>query len=416
MSAMTSEPANASAGGSTSGSFGAPSVTVTRRVHGRTGHVGTVRGQSARQIDRHDGPRGRVQIGHDRLREPGQRRVEPRPEQRVHDDVRAEHVRAVQLPRGGIADLDDVHAEIAQHVEVRARVAFHVGRLADEIHADVEVPLDERARDDEAVAAVVAASAEHGDAHGREALERRLHRGDDLAAGVFHEHDRRHADLLDRAAIGFAHLFGREHAHAGEVLRGRSPSVYPCARLAQLRMNAVVFVNGTIADADRASIPVFDHGFLFGEGIYETLRTYGREPFLFDRHLRRLRHSASLLALDVPWSDADLLADVRKTMAAQPGLTGSSGAEEAYIRILVTRGVGELSYNPAACPQPSLVIIVKPFPGQPERTFSQGIKIALVSVRRNHPQALNPQIKSQQPASTTRSRCRKRFGAAPKRR
>jgi branched-chain amino acid aminotransferase len=159
-------------------------------------------------------------------------------------------------------------------------------------------------------------------------------------------------------------------------------------------MNAVVFVNGTIADADRASVPVFDHGFLFGEGIYETLRTYGREPFLFDRHLRRLRHSASMLALDVPWSDADLLADVRRTMAAQPGLTGSSGAEEAYIRILVTRGVGELSYNPAACPQPSLVIIVKPFPGQPERTFSQGIKIALVSVRRNHPQALNPQIKS----------------------
>lgn len=153
-------------------------------------------------------------------------------------------------------------------------------------------------------------------------------------------------------------------------------------------MNAVVFVNGTITDADRASVAVFDHGFLFGEGIYETLRTYGREPFLFDRHVRRLRNSASLLALDVPWSDADLLANARKTMAALPGL------DEAYIRILVTRGVGELSYNPAACPQPSLVIIVKPFPGQPERTFSQGIKIALVSVRRNHPQALNPLIKS----------------------
>ncbi len=153
-------------------------------------------------------------------------------------------------------------------------------------------------------------------------------------------------------------------------------------------MKAVVFVNGTIADADRASVPVFDHGFLYGEGIYETLRTYAREPFLFDRHLRRLRHSASLLALDVPWSDASLLGDVKKTMAALPGL------DEAYIRILVTRGVGELTYNPAATPQPSLVIIVKPFPGQPERTFTQGIKIALVGVRRNHPQALNPLIKS----------------------
>ncbi len=67
---------------------------------------------------------------------------------------------------------------------------------------------------------------------------------------------------------------------------------------------------------------------------------------------------------------------------------------EAYIRILVTRGVGELSYNPAACPTPTLVIIVKPLPGQPARSFTEGIRIALVGVRRNHPQALNPLIKS----------------------
>jgi nitroreductase len=81
-------------------------------------------------------------------------------------------------------------------------------------------------------------------------------------------------------------------------------------------MNAVVFVNGTIADADRAAISIFDHGFLYGEGIYETLRTYGRQPFLFDRHMRRMRHSAELMRLDVPFADAALLADVEKTMAA----------------------------------------------------------------------------------------------------
>jgi branched-chain amino acid aminotransferase len=153
-------------------------------------------------------------------------------------------------------------------------------------------------------------------------------------------------------------------------------------------MNAVVYVNGRITDADHASVAVFDHGFLYGEGIYETLRTYGREPFLFDRHLARLRQSASLIALDVPFSDVDLLRHVRDTMAALPG------RDEAYIRILLTRGVGELSYNPAACLQPTLVIIVKPFPGQPARTFTQGIRVALVSVRRNHPHALNPLIKS----------------------
>jgi branched-chain amino acid aminotransferase len=153
-------------------------------------------------------------------------------------------------------------------------------------------------------------------------------------------------------------------------------------------MHAAVYVNGTISPADRASVPVFDHGFLYGEGVYETLRTYRREPFLFDRHMRRLHRSADMLALRVPDDDASMLAKVRQTMMAlaEPG--------EAYIRILVTRGVGELTYNPAACPKPTLVIIVKPFPGQPERTFTEGIRVALVRVRRNHPQALNPQIKS----------------------
>ena len=153
-------------------------------------------------------------------------------------------------------------------------------------------------------------------------------------------------------------------------------------------MNATVFVNGRISDASSASIPVFDHGFLFGEGVYETLRTYHGRPFLFDRHLRRLRQSAALMSLDVPGDDNGLLADVRKTMAAHAGL------EEAYIRILLTRGVGELTYNPAACPVPTVVIIVKPFVVPPARTFTEGIRVSLVSVRRNHPQALNPMIKS----------------------
>lgn len=153
-------------------------------------------------------------------------------------------------------------------------------------------------------------------------------------------------------------------------------------------MNATVYVNGRISDAASASIPVFDHGFLYGEGVYETLRTYGREPFLFGEHMARLRRSASLMALPVPWADDDLSARVRATMAAHAGL------DEAYIRILLTRGVGDLTYNPAACPAPSLVIIVKPFAAPAESTFTHGINVALVGVRRNHPTALDPQIKS----------------------
>ena len=147
-------------------------------------------------------------------------------------------------------------------------------------------------------------------------------------------------------------------------------------------------MNGRIADAAHASIPVFDHGFLYGEGVYETLRTYHRIPFLFDLHQERLRRSAALLSLPVPFTDDELLAQISTTMAAHRGLN------EAYIRVLLTRGVGELTYNPVACPNPTTVIIVKPFPEPPARTFTDGITVALVGVRRNHPAALNPMIKS----------------------
>jgi branched-chain amino acid aminotransferase len=154
-------------------------------------------------------------------------------------------------------------------------------------------------------------------------------------------------------------------------------------------MAAVVYVNGTIRPAEEAVIPVLDHGFLFGEGIYETLRTYDRRPFLLERHLKRLRHSAELMALDVPWPDEDLARRIDETMRAHPSLL-----DEAYIRMLVTRGVGELSYDPAACPAPTLVIIVMPFVPHPARTVTDGIAVALVPIRRNHPEALDPAIKS----------------------
>ena len=149
-------------------------------------------------------------------------------------------------------------------------------------------------------------------------------------------------------------------------------------------MSAVVYVNGKISDAATATVPVFDHGFLYGEGIYETLRTYRRRPFLFERHMRRLRQSAGLMALDVPYSDEELRARMDETVAAHTHLRQGSGGQEeaeAYIRVLLTRGVGELTYNPAATPKPSLVIIVKPFPAPPERTFAEGIRLALVNAR-----------------------------------
>jgi branched-chain amino acid aminotransferase len=153
-------------------------------------------------------------------------------------------------------------------------------------------------------------------------------------------------------------------------------------------IRGAVYVNGTIARAEDASIPVYDHGFLYGEGVYETLRTYNRVPFLYDRHLRRLRASASYLQLDVPFSDEILATWIGDTMAA------AGDMEEAYIRVLLTRGVGELTYDIGATPVPSLVIIVKPLEEPPARVFSDGIRIALVPILRNHPGSVNPIIKS----------------------
>ena len=139
-------------------------------------------------------------------------------------------------------------------------------------------------------------------------------------------------------------------------------------------MAARVNVNGRVSDGQHAVISVFDHGFLYGEGVYETLRTYNGQPFLFERHMRRLRNSAGMLALDVPLPDAQIDARFRETMRAA-GL-GDSSSREAYIRILVTRGVGELTVDPA-----------------PE-VFARGVMVALVPIVRNHPGSVNPLIKS----------------------
>ncbi|HEV3141336.1 MAG TPA: aminotransferase class IV [Vicinamibacterales bacterium] len=157
-------------------------------------------------------------------------------------------------------------------------------------------------------------------------------------------------------------------------------------------MAATVNVNGRVFDQEHAAISVFDHGFLYGEGVYETLRTYNGRPFLFDRHMRRLRNSAGMLALGVPLSDADIGARFRETMRAA-GL-GDSPDREAYIRILVTRGIGELTYDPAATPQPSIVVIVKQHVAPPAEVFEGGVKVSLVDIVRNHPASVNPLIKS----------------------
>ena len=153
-------------------------------------------------------------------------------------------------------------------------------------------------------------------------------------------------------------------------------------------MRGAVYVNGKIAPADQAVVPVYDHGFVYGEGVYETLRTYNRVPFLYDRHMRRLRQSAERLLLDVPFDDKTMLQWIDQTVEAAGEL------QEAYIRILLTRGVGDLNYDPKSTPTPTTVIIVKPLEPPPARVSADGIRISLVDMLRNHPRSVNPIIKS----------------------
>jgi branched-chain amino acid aminotransferase len=146
-------------------------------------------------------------------------------------------------------------------------------------------------------------------------------------------------------------------------------------------------INGNVVPAEEARVSVLDNGFAFGDSVYEVLRTYGGRVFEPGRHFRRLRASAARLGFSVPASDSDLLAQV-------DGLVARAGKGESYIRIVVSRGLGDCSYNLERVQGPTVVMIQKPLPPYPPWHYADGIKIAAVGVRRNHPRALDPAIKS----------------------
>ncbi len=160
-------------------------------------------------------------------------------------------------------------------------------------------------------------------------------------------------------------------------------------------MAAIANINGRICSERDAVVSVFDHGFLFGEGVYEVVRTYNGRPFLLDRHLRRLRNSSDMIALPVAMSDDQIAAAIRDTTAAYEAGPGNGHPRpEYYVRMLLTRGVGDGTYNPASSPAPTVVIIVKPLvPPKPD-AYTHGVKVSMVSVIRNHPGSVNPLIKS----------------------
>jgi branched-chain amino acid aminotransferase len=152
-------------------------------------------------------------------------------------------------------------------------------------------------------------------------------------------------------------------------------------------MEQVINIDGKLFPAAEARISVFDRGFLFGDSIYETLRTYGGKPFLMDRHLRRLQTSASMLFMELPLGLQEFSQQVTRTVEA-------SSNSECYIRIIVTRGAGRIGLDVNLSKQPSYVIIVIPLEPPSSQYYETGIKLSVVSVRRNDISTLNPKIKS----------------------
>lgn len=146
-------------------------------------------------------------------------------------------------------------------------------------------------------------------------------------------------------------------------------------------------VNGEITPADQARVSVLDNGFTFGDAVYETLRTYGGRPFHLGRHLERLRRSAQRLAIAIPPGDGALARDL-------DALLLRAANSESYIRIIVTRGVGDISYHFERIVGPTVVMAVKPLAAIPPRYYVEGVPVIFSSIRRNDPRALDPAIKS----------------------
>lgn len=144
-------------------------------------------------------------------------------------------------------------------------------------------------------------------------------------------------------------------------------------------------LNGDIRESVRIS--VLDHGFLFGDSVYEVICTRNNIPCFAEEHLQRLRKSAEGIFLKIPWSDQRFSDEIRRTLEA-------AGNENSYIRVVVTRGEGEIDINPSSCELPNILIYVIPAKEYPEENYKNGINIALVSIKRNPKDALNPGIKT----------------------
>src|SRR5207249_10556840 len=138
-------------------------------------------------------------------------------------------------------------------------------------------------------------------------------------------------------------------------------------------MPARININGIITGPEQAKVSVLDHGLLYGDSVYETLRTYGGKPFLFSRHYARLEHSAAAIHLKLPWTKSKIFEEVRRTCL--PG--------ECRIRLLITRGAGDPSADIGTSADPAVIIIAVPLAPALEHIYTDGVVVVISSVRRS---------------------------------
>jgi branched-chain amino acid aminotransferase len=148
-----------------------------------------------------------------------------------------------------------------------------------------------------------------------------------------------------------------------------------------------IYLNDRFVPDNEAVVSVYDHGFLYGDGIYETLRAYHGRVLHLSEHLRRLERSAARLQLHLPRT-AERLAELIREALQRNRL------DEAYVRITVSRGPGEIGLDPTLCKTPTLVILARAFRPYPERLYADGVSMVIARTRRNLPEALPPQVKS----------------------
>jgi branched-chain amino acid aminotransferase len=148
-----------------------------------------------------------------------------------------------------------------------------------------------------------------------------------------------------------------------------------------------IWMNGDLVPAEQATVGVFDHGLLYGDGVFEGLRAYHGRVFKMASHLKRLSASAQAVRLDIPYSPDELGRAIRDTLKA-------NNRKDAYIRLCVTRGAGPLGLNPFLCKRASVFIIADTMNMYPRELYDDGMDIVIARTIRNHPAALSPAIKS----------------------